>query len=114
MTDLLFSIFRTLVASFAAGMLFPVACADGQDDRLPLRLEKDITLAGVEGRIDHFSVDVPGKRTFIAALGNGTVEVVDLAKGERTGEIRGLKEPQGLYYDEGTSRRYGASAGDGT
>ena len=114
MTDLLFSIFRTLVASFAAGMLFPVARADGQDDRSPLRLEKEIALAGVEGRIDHFSVDVPGKRIFIAALENGTVEVVDLAKGERTAEIRGLKEPQGLYYDDATSRLYVASAGDGT
>jgi hypothetical protein len=68
----------------------------------------------VEGRIDHCAVDVPGKRIFIAALGNGTVEVVDLAKGERTTEIKGLKEPQGLYYDEATSRLYVASAGDET
>jgi DNA-binding beta-propeller fold protein YncE len=114
MTDLLVSIIRILVASFATGMLFPGACAYGQDDRSPLKLEKEIALAGVEGRIDHFSVDVPGKRIFIAALGNGTVEVVDLAKGERTAEIRELKEPQGLYYDDATSRLYVASAGDGT
>ena len=39
---------------------------------------------------------------------------MDLAKGERTAEIRGLKEPQGLYYDDATSRLYVASAGDGT
>jgi len=114
MMDLVFSIVRTLVVSFAAGMLLPAAFAYGQENQSPLRLEKEIALAGVEGRIDHFSVDAPGKRIFIAALGNGTVEVVDLAKGERTAEIRGLKEPQGLYYDEVTSRLYVASAGDGT
>jgi hypothetical protein len=113
MKDLFFSENRPVVAAFTAGMFF-AACVCGQDDRSPLRLEKEIALAGVEGRIDHCSVDVPGKRIFIAALGNGTVEVVDLAKGERTAEIRGLKEPQGLYYDDATSRLYVASAGDGT
>ena len=114
MKDLLFSEICTLVATLAGGMLFAGACAYGQDDRSPLRLEKEIALAGVEGRIDHFSVDAPGERIFIAALENGTVEVVDLAKGERTAEIRGLKEPQGLYYDDATSLLYVASAGDGT
>src|SRR6516162_7572142 len=114
MTDLRVSIIRTLVACFAAGILLPAAFAYGQENQSPLRLEKEIALAGVEGRIDHCSVDVPGKRIFIAALGNGTVEVVDLVKGERTTEIRGLKEPQGLYYDDATSRLYVANAGDGT
>src|SRR5215469_3348743 len=114
MIDLFFSEIRTLVAIFLGGILFAADFACGQDDRSPLRFEKEIPLAGVEGRIDHFSVDAPGKRIFIAVLGNGTVEVVDLAKGERTAEIRGLKEPQGLYYDDATTRLYVASAGDGT
>jgi DNA-binding beta-propeller fold protein YncE len=105
---------HTLVAAFTGGVLLAGDFAYGQQDRAPLRFEKEIPLAGVEGRIDHCSVDVPGKRIFIAALGNGTVEVVDLVKGERTTEIRGLKEPQGLYYDDATSRLYVASAGDGT
>jgi hypothetical protein len=47
----------------------------GQDVR-PLLLEKEIPLPGVEGRIDHFSVDVPGQRLFIAALENGSVEII--------------------------------------
>jgi DNA-binding beta-propeller fold protein YncE len=112
--EVFFSVARILVATFTAGMLLAANYACGQDDRSPLRLEREIALPGVEGRIDHFSVDAPGKRIFIAALGNGTVEVVDLAKGERTAEIGGLKEPQGLYYDDATSRLYVASAGDGT
>lgn len=79
----------------------------------PLRLEKEIPLSGVEGRIDHFSADEPGQRLFVAALGNGSVEIVDLRKAERTDEIKGLEEPQGLYYDSKTGRLYVATGGDG-
>jgi hypothetical protein len=42
------------------------------------------------GRIDHFCADVRGQRLFIAALQNGTVEVLDIRKGERSTEIKGL------------------------
>ena len=84
----------------------------GQDIET-LTLEKEIALPGVEGRIDHFSVDVPGERLFIAAVENGSVEILDLRKGERTAEIKGLEEPQGAYYDSKTGRLYIATGGDG-
>ena len=42
-----------------------------------LRLEKEIVLPKVEGRIDHLSVDLQGQRVFVSALGNDTVEVVE-------------------------------------
>ena len=79
----------------------------------PLRLEKEIPLPGVEGRIDHFGADDTGQRLFIAALGNGSVEIVDVQKGQRTAEIKGLKEPQGTFYDAKTNRLYVATGGDG-
>jgi hypothetical protein len=74
--------------------LLSAALSMGQDVG-PLLLEKEIALPGVEGRIDHFSVDVPGQRVFIAALENGSVEILDTRQGERTAEIKGLEEPQG-------------------
>jgi DNA-binding beta-propeller fold protein YncE len=92
--------------------LLSAVLAMGQDVG-PLFLEKEIALPGVEGRIDHFSVDVPGERLFIAALGNGSVEILDTRQGERTAELKGLKEPQGVYYDSKTDRLYVATAGDG-
>jgi len=79
----------------------------------PLHLEKEIPLSGVEGRIDHFSADEGGQRLFIAALGNGSVEIVDIRKGERIAEIKGLDEPQGVYYDSKTGRLYVATGRDG-
>jgi chromate transporter len=49
-------------------------------DAPPLRLVQTIPLPGVQGRIDHLAVDVAGQRLFVAALGNNTVEVVDLRR----------------------------------
>src|SRR5215212_1829254 len=57
-----------------------------------------IQLPNVEGRIDHMTLDSQGGRMFVAALGNNTVEVIDLKAGEVTDEIQGLKEPQGVAY----------------
>ena len=92
--------------------LLSAALSMGQDVGT-LLLEKEIALPGVEGRIDHFSVDVPGKRLFIAALENGSVEILDTRQGQRTAEIKGLEEPQGVYYDPKTGRLYVATGGYG-
>jgi DNA-binding beta-propeller fold protein YncE len=63
-----------------------------------LRMVQTIPLPNVEGRIDHMAVDLKGQRLFIAALGNNTVEVVDLRAGKRTQSISGLHEPQGVSF----------------
>ena len=55
-----------------------------------------IDLPGVSGRIDHMAVDVKNKRLFVAALGNNTVEVIDLALHRVIKSIAGFDEPQGL------------------
>src|SRR5215204_5625538 len=57
-----------------------------------------IELPNVAGRIDHLALDPEGSRLFVAALGNNTLEVVDLKAGKVTDEIKGLKEPQGVVY----------------
>jgi DNA-binding beta-propeller fold protein YncE len=80
----------------------------------PLHFEKEIALTGVEGRIDHFSVDLPRGRLFVSALGNNTVEIIDIKQGQRIGEIKGLKAPQGVLYEPTTNRIFVANAGDGT
>ena len=61
-------------------------------------LKQTIPLPGVEGRIDHLALDANGKRLFVCALGNNTVEVLDLSKGERIHSITGLRSPQGIVY----------------
>jgi DNA-binding beta-propeller fold protein YncE len=82
-------------------------------DTEPLRLVQAIPLPGVEGRIDHLALDLAGQRLFVAALGNNTVEVIDLKKGHRVHSVAGFKEPQGIAYLPETNTVAVANGGDG-
>ena len=90
---------RTFLLAF---LCLSSACALSSAQAAPptgtLRLEREIPLPGVDGRIDHLAADVAGQHVFVAALGNGTVEIVDVAAGKRVAEIKGLKEPQGVAF----------------
>ena len=72
--------------------------AAGESGDTSLQLKQTIALPGVEGRIDHFALDATGDRLFVCALGNNTVEVLDLRKGQRIHSITGLGAPQGIAY----------------
>jgi WD40 repeat protein len=72
----------------------------------PLKLKQTLPLSGVEGRIDHFAFDPVGERLFVCALGNNTVEVLDLRKGERVHSITGLGAPQGVAYAPEANRLF--------
>jgi DNA-binding beta-propeller fold protein YncE len=75
----------------------------------PLKLKQTIRLSGVEGRIDHFAFDPAGERLFVCALGNNTVEVLDLRTGERVHSITGLGAPQGVGYASEVNRLFVAN-----
>jgi DNA-binding beta-propeller fold protein YncE len=53
-------------------------------------------LPGVEGRIDHLAFDGSTQRLYVAALGNNTVEVLDLKAGTHVRSLPGFREPQGI------------------
>lgn len=63
-----------------------------------LKLTQTIPLPGVKGRFDHFAADVKGHRLFVAALGNDTLEVVDVAAGKHLQSITSLHKPTGVVY----------------
>src|SRR5258706_4524990 len=67
----------------------------------PPELVRTIPLPKVEGRIDHLAYDAKAGRLFVAALGNNTIEVIDLAQGKVVHRIEGLHEPQGIVSLEG-------------
>jgi DNA-binding beta-propeller fold protein YncE len=77
----------------SAGVFALLAGVQAQD---PLFLVKTIDLPQVEGRIDHLAVDVRNDRLFLAALGNHTVEVLDLQAGTHLRSLKGFHEPQGI------------------
>ena len=78
-----------------------------------LSLASRVELPNVENRIDHFSADVKGQRLFMAALGNHTLEVIDVREGKRLRTIPDLAEPQGVYFDPASDRLFVACAKDG-
>jgi DNA-binding beta-propeller fold protein YncE len=61
-----------------------------------LRLIQSIPLPSVKGRIDHLGYDSRRGKLFIAALGNGTVEVLDVRTGRILRSLAGFVEPQGV------------------
>jgi DNA-binding beta-propeller fold protein YncE len=63
-----------------------------------LKLESSISLPDVKGRIDHLSFDVKQQIIFVAALGNNTVEVVDLKNKKVIHSIKELHKPQGVAF----------------
>ena len=97
-----------------ATVAFVAASAVAAEAEAPLALEQTIALDNVSGRIDHMAIDVAGKRLFVAELGNGTVDVIDLQAGRVAGRISNLSEPQGVAYIPDQDLIAVASAGDGS
>jgi DNA-binding beta-propeller fold protein YncE len=64
----------------------------------PFNLTNSITLPGISGRIDHLAYNSKQQIIYVAALGNNTIEVVDLKSKKLIHSIKGLHEPQGIRY----------------
>jgi hypothetical protein len=91
------------------------SCGGAASDRTaPLALDRTIQLPDVAGRMDHLAIDLKRGRLFVAELGNGSVDAIDLARGSVVHRIPGLKEPQGLAYLSDRDELAVASGGDGT
>jgi YVTN family beta-propeller protein len=99
-----------LAVAFVACVAYParVRAADP-----PLRQTTTIPLEGVKGRIDHMAIDPAGKRLFVAALGNNSVEVIDLSAGKVVRHLTAIAEPQGVAYLPDTKTLVVASGQDG-
>ncbi len=62
----------------------------------PLTFVRSIELPRVEGRIDHLAFEAAGQHLFVAALGNNTVEVLDVKAATHVKSLPGFREPQGI------------------
>ena len=78
-----------------------------------LVLQKSIPLPNVRGRIDHMAINIRNMTVYVAALGNNTLEVVDLKKGKDVHRITGLHEPQGVGYIPQNHELFVANGGNG-
>lgn len=78
-----------------------------------LSLTSTIPLPGVKGRIDHLDVDLKDRVVYVAALGNNTLEAVDLTTGKMIHTIKDLDEPQGIGYIPQSGEIVVANGGNG-
>ncbi len=90
----------------------PLAEAIGQNDSPGMPFSR-IFLPGVHGRIDHLAVSADEKKLYIAALGNNTLEVVDLEKGRTDTSLAELQQPQSVICSSETDRILTSNGGDG-
>ncbi|HEY6331455.1 MAG TPA: YncE family protein, partial [Blastocatellia bacterium] len=73
----------------------------------PLVLVKTIPLPDLhEGDFDHFAVDIPGRRLFLAAEENSAVEVIDLRTYQLIHTISDVKAPHSILYRAGGKKLF--------
>lgn len=97
-------ILAELLFAFVFGLLS--VSATSQTPSPAMRLAKTLVLPGVQGKLDHFAIDLAGNRLFLAATGNHSVEVIDLTTGKVLQSIDGLVKPHGLAWDISTGSLY--------
>jgi DNA-binding beta-propeller fold protein YncE len=94
---------KTAIGILAA-VVACLAIAAAKAPEPPLVPAASVPLPSVQGRIDHLAVDVAARRLYVAALGNNSLEVVDLASGRLAKSVAGLHEPQGIGVLPGTGQ----------
>jgi YVTN family beta-propeller protein len=95
-------------------LAFLCAALTAQNPTEPLEAVGKIALSSVHGRIDHLAADFYHGRLFIAALGNDSVEVIDVRNNASLASITGVVEPQGVAYSKSPNRLFVTNGGDGT
>ena len=78
-----------------------------------LKLIKEISMPEVKGRVDHMAFNQKDQVLYVAALGNNSVEVIDLKNGTIVHSIKGIEEPQGIAYVQDQNEIAVASGGNG-
>src|SRR5438874_11912828 len=75
----------------------------------PLVLTEAISLEGVKGRFDHFGST--GNRLFVSALGNNTVEVIDISARTVVHTMTGIPNPQDVVFSPETNKLFAGKIG---
>ena len=96
--------------------LTQVVFAPGQSppSAAPLKLIQTISLAGVDGALDHMAIDLERQRLFVPAEQHGTIEVVDLKNGRRIRTISDARWPSTIIYHRESDQIFVSDRADGT
>ena len=76
------------------------------ESTVPLALTGAVPLSNVRGRIDHFGIDPTHNRLFVSALGNNTVQIIDISAQAVIHSLSGVPTPQGVVYSSETNKLF--------
>src|SRR5207237_6561888 len=104
-----------LAAALATTLTVTGEAAEGPGDTVrTMALIEQIPMPRVAGRLDHATADTKRMRLFVSALGNDSVEVIDLFAAKKIHSITGVSGPKGIVYLNDFDKLYVVSAGDRT
>jgi hypothetical protein len=105
---------RLVLLCCLAATTVPHSPARAQESRTsPMRQVKVLPVPGVQGRLDHFTIDKQHKRIMFSCPDDNTVQIVDAFDGSPISQIRGLSNPRGTFYLADGDKLYVADAGAG-
>src|SRR5712672_2200783 len=100
---------KVLMKKSIAVILFIFAITGAMQAQVPgtLKLIQTIPLPGLkDGDFDHFQVDLPGKRLFLAAEDNSAIKVIDLSTNKVIHKIAGPKAPHSMAYNPDSKKLF--------
>ncbi len=102
---------RYLLAAALVGLPIKLPKKHGPE---VLKQVKDVTVANIEGVVQHMAADIKGNRIFLAATGNNTIEIFDSQTLQHLGSIQGLSQPQDVIFLPESEHLLVSNAADGT
>src|SRR5205809_7099899 len=106
---------RTDYVSIGFLSMFICASCNGQKpfgEDLLIKMAS-ISMPNVKGRIDHMDINLKERTVYIAALGNNSLEVIDIGNAKKLQSITGLDELQGVAYIPQQQEIFVANGGNG-
>lgn len=100
-------------SGIASATLLPGIALAQEHEASPLRLVQSLPLPGVNGRLDHFTIDKQRKRIIFSCPDDKAVQIVDAFDGSQIHRIEGLSEPRGTFYLPEEDKIYVADATGG-
>lgn len=105
---------KNIFIQLLVALSLTIAASANAEAAALLALHATIPLPHTSGRIDHLDIDLARRRLFVAELGNGSVDVIDLASHTVIKRITGLEEPQGVVFAPKADVLAVDGGGDGT
>jgi DNA-binding beta-propeller fold protein YncE len=104
---------KRIISISILSICFILAFAQPKTNKTILKLTNTIVLPTVKGGFDLMAADVKGKRLFVAAQDNHTLEVIDLSTMKSLKSVPDFAEPKWVVYRPESNRLYVATAIDG-